>query len=170
MKSITTIFLGLLFTISAMSQSIDDIQFINHPYFNGNAIEKVKAKMKSIIRGLGYGGANVFFEIQGEKSKTRISQSDSLYFMINMEQGMFGSMSLFNAEQKGKKRIVMYAKSRVFSASDIGGESIQYNTIKVYENIYKIIPSEPLHPGEYSFIFYGSTSGMSADAFTFGID
>lgn len=145
-----------------------EIEFINHPYYKGHPLEKHTAKLSVKVRAMGYGGADSYLQIRGNKSKLNIPNRDSVYFHIKMDGAIIGNLSLYKSELTNNARRVKYYKQRTFSGADVGGDPISYNVSPEGNGIYKIIPSFVLEDGEYMFIIQGLSSGMG-DAFPFGV-
>lgn len=152
------------FALSAQT----DIEFINHPYYKGKPMEKHTAKLSVKVRGLGYGGADSYLQIPGNKSSLNIPNSDSAYFYIRMNGNILGNLSLYASEATNYYRRVKYYRQRTFSGADVGGDPISYNVSDMGNGIYKITPTKPLTNGEYMFIMQGLSSGMG-DAFPFSV-
>lgn len=152
------------FALSAQTE----IEFINHPYYKGKPMEKHTAKLSVKVRGMGYGGADSYLQINGNRSILNIPNTDSVYFHIKMNRAIIGNLSLYKSELTNNARRVKYYKQRTFSGADVGGDPISYNVSEVENGIYKITPSSSLANGEYMFIIQGLSSGMG-DAFPFSV-
>ncbi|MGK6351795.1 hypothetical protein [Parapedobacter sp. DT-150] len=163
----TFLLLLLMAYIPVIAQT-DSIEFINHPYYKGNPMEKVKVKLSVKVRGLGYGGADSYLEISGTKSKLNIRDSDSVYFYVKMDGNLIGNLSLYKSEVTKNSRRVKYYQQRTFSGASVGGEPISYNISPQDDGVYKIIPAHKLEDGEYIFIIQGFSNGIG-EAFPFSV-
>src|SRR5690606_18523736 len=149
-----------------LSAQIDTANYniINHPYYNGERIEKKSTKMKVKSRALGYGGADTNHEVAGVKSDTRIDQLDSVYFIVNSKIAAFWDISsglaLLKADVKRNKRIFNIGKYRMFAGIQIGGNVITCTAMDIGGNLVKIIPDEQLTPGEYAYIHKAMNAGV----------
>lgn len=146
----------------------DLIEFINHPYYKSSPLEKQKIKLSVKVRGLGYGGADSYLEISGNKSKLNINEGDSVYFLLKMNDNLTGNLSLYKSEVTKNSRRVKYYKQRTFSGASIGGETISYNISLQGGDIYRVVPSQKLEAGEYMFVLQGFSGGMG-EAFPFSV-
>src|SRR5580704_16010189 len=122
---------------------------------------------KTKIKALGYGGAKSTAEIPGDKSPVRLSADQKLEFVVSLANGVDPKQLTLHRFDKAKdKRQVLLAKATMFGGSAHAG-SIRVNILRHGQSSYRLIPAEPLLPGEYGFTF--AISG-STDIFCFGVD
>lgn len=140
------------------------------------ALEKGQAQIVTKAKGLGFSGAATNYELGGDKSAIRL-KADSLSFVVSMAEGA-GDPSpwylLFKATVKKGKRSGNYINSKTyFGKSSSGSDLVSYTVRPLGNQVYEIIPSAPLTPGEYFFVNNGtlaSHGGRAATAFAFGLD
>lgn len=145
-------------------------ELLNHPYYNNMPLDKATGSVATKVRGLGYGGANSQYEVDGDRAKFRISKGDDISFIVNTGDEA-PKLALYKGEVKKGKRTVLLASVRMFSGAKTGGNSISVSMSSLGNGVYKIVPSEVLEAGEYFFITRDvGTSASIDDAFAFGID
>jgi hypothetical protein len=140
-------------------------------------LEKGKAEFVTKTKGMGFGGAATNFVLDGDKASVRIVSADTVSFIVALAEGMgdpSGWFSLFRVEVKKGKRIANYVNTKVYGGKSGSGDGIvSYTVRKLGDQVYEIIPSVKLEPGEYFFVNRGTLAnhgGKGADAFAFGID
>lgn len=188
MKNNTTriliIFLSLSF-INSYGQSkkpIPEPEFINQIYFFEKQtgiltkLEQNNAKVKTKVKGLGYGGYEMQYQINNTASPIRIPQESSYSFVVSFGESMGDPSSLFALNKAEIKKNIRYGTH--LQASMIGKVKenenvIPYDVKKVKDKVFEIIPSVKLNPGEYFFVNKGSAgkyNGIAMDVFCFGVD
>lgn len=68
-------------------------------------------------------------------------------------------LALVRLSQKRNKRELKTGKVNVYAGSEIGIDSkstIEFNIIQIDEHTFKVIPDQPLPPGEYCFFYQGT--------------
>jgi hypothetical protein len=152
------------------------LEFINQVYawYAGqnktSPLEKVAANLKMKSKAFGFGGAQSAYEIEGEKSASRLDKNESFSFIINTG-GAAPELILYKLKVEKKKREAAMVKINTFDGSAKSGENtIALNISQVSNGIYKIVPSQSLAKGEYFFASKTVTSGTTADVFAFGVD
>lgn len=158
--------------------------FINHVYYSLRdslvSLEQNMARMESKTKGMGYGGSEGGFYMDGAKSSLRIQSGDSLRFTVKMNMAMMDPsmmMKLYKFDSKnGNREAIVSSQGGMFS----GGKSkhtaseISFNILKSGSDDYIMIPASRLLPGEYGFINMMMVNGGGRDAaytvFAFGVD
>jgi hypothetical protein len=158
--------------------------FLNHIYYSlpdsTISLEQNLARMESKTKGMGYGGSEGGFYMDGAKSNMRIRAGDSIRFIVKMNMAMMDPsmmMKLYKFDSKnGNREAIVSSQGGMFS----GGKSkhtaseISFNIMKSGSEDYIMMPAARLLPGEYGFINMMMVSGGGRDAsytvFTFGVD
>lgn len=158
-------------------ETLNEIHCFKKQLNTTQVLERGKASMQTKAKAMGLGGVFTNYVMDGDQSTIRITQNDSLSFIVSMASGTgepSAWYSLFKANAKKGKRSASYVSSNVFTAKSKAGEGIIVFTVKhLGNNVYEIIPSEKLTAGEYFFVnkgTLGTYGGQAADAFAFGID
>jgi hypothetical protein len=136
--------------------------------------------MESKIKGMGYGGSEGGFYMDGAKSNVRIRSGDSLQFKVKMNMAMMDPsmmVKLYKFDSKnGNRQAIVSSQGGMFS----GGKSkhtaseVSFNIMKSGSEDYIMMPASRLVPGEYGFINMMMVNGGGRDAsypvFAFGVD
>jgi hypothetical protein len=158
--------------------------FLNHIYYSQPdtliSLEQNLARLESKTKGLGYGGSEGGFYMDGAKSNVRIRSGDSLQFKVKMNMAMMDPsmmVKLYKFDSKnGNREAIVSSQGGMFS----GGKSkhtaseVNFNIMKSGSEDYIMMPASRLVPGEYGFINTMMVNGGGRDAsytvFTFGVD
>jgi hypothetical protein len=135
------------------------------------ALERITPVQQTRVRAFGFGGAEAHYSFTGETSPVRFKAGDHLEFIVRtatQDQDpatlvQFNVLKDFHGD-----RILPLANVVPFAvrASDVSHEqSVAFDAAKYGTNFFKIVPTQPLPPGEYAL----STSA-GRDGFLFGID
>lgn len=134
-------------------------------------LERQTVQVKAKAKAFGFGGAEGYVEIKGDRSSVRFKANDDLYFVVRASSQQVDPSTVIQFFMmqivKGARQLKM-VKVSAFGAvnSNKQNESmIPFNTAKYGESSFKIVPSQGLPMGEYCF---STTTGQ--DAFCFGID
>ena len=116
------------------------------------AIRKQKKKLG------GFGGVSFSYEIEGEKSTTRLN-ADSAIFVIQQGTGAMSmdismTITLYKLEIKGGKRVAVQAdyKSSLTGSGKTTDTKITTSTKQLKEGLTQILPQKKLEKGEYAFV------------------
>jgi hypothetical protein len=147
---------------------------------NPEALEFVRQRMQTKVKGLGYGGATSGYELDGPRSPIRLKSGQPQQFLVNrsetgtaLNDKAFGELYLLSV--KSKTRELMLGGAASFGSKRWVAAAIPV-TISTYgSDVLKIVTAEPLPPGEYAFIApdnWGAapTQYKIADLFCFGVD
>lgn len=178
---------ALAFGLSAPAQTTavttggaHDPTFLNHVYFWAPdslvSLEKTDGEMKAKMRPMGFGGG-VGYELEGARSAVRIKAGDNLKFAVKLS-GMADPttmIKLYQLESKKKIREAnLNSQGGMFNKSPKTNNGIDCNVQKSGADVYILIPTARLAPGEYGFMNRMQMSGegtrSSYTFFTFGID
>ena len=136
-------------------------------------LERQVAAVASKPKALGFAGYKAFFYLRGGRSPVRFRQGDLLEFVVALPQRTDPhTVQFFVLRQAKEQRELVQQESNRPSPLGVGQShsvldrsEIPYEVQKYGESAYRLIPSEPLPPGEYSLSF--STNNV---AYAFGID
>jgi hypothetical protein len=171
-------------TTAVSTTGTHDPTFLNQVYFWAPdsllALEKTNGEMKMKMKALGFGGGASGYVLQGERSPVRIKAADNIRFAVKVS-GMFDPSQMIKLYPLGPQK-----KTREATISSSGGmfnkttknntSGIEYNVQKSGADVYILIPTSRLAPGEYGFMNMmqatssGSGSQISYAFFAFGID
>lgn len=182
------ILLALLFLIgtSAFAQNIPTPEFTGRPYALENGklaeLERVDAQMDQKLKGMGYGGVEIYYTAFTEKSSIRFSKDQLPKLIISVEKGVDpadGFTIIKGTVKKGKKG---KEGKRNFRVGNYGmGGSAQSNSDaqilatykKVKDGVYEIVLPDETEAGEYAFVPNGidaMSAGNKMKITCFGID
>lgn len=148
---------------------------LNQPYYFESAsnsykpLEKNIAEIKTKMKGLGYGGSETNYEINGEKSNISLSKNDKHHFVVNTGEGQTLILALYKTSILKGKRLALFSSAKVFGKNNSSDFVVPFNTSVLQPGIVKIEFSQPLEVGEYVFIGKTST-GLTYEAFSFSIN
>lgn len=145
-------------------------------YLNANnkltLLERVTPEAKGKQKLLGFGGANVTFEIKGEKSPVRFTTDEGLSFFFRMLPNIdvAGVGTLVKAGLNKNKRIIFSTSigrdgKMSNSPFEENPTAVPYKIEKFGKESFRVTPVKMLEPGEYCFDGIGTR-----DNFCFGID
>nr|WP_121271676.1 hypothetical protein [Pedobacter schmidteae] len=155
-------------TSGASSSGKGKPSILNHPHFGNQPLEKVTAQISTKIRGLGYGGTDVQYQLDGEAAKVRVpAGSPEVSFTINTGNGTVPSLTLYKAEVKKGSRIAITAKGRL-TGMKASKNMISCNSSDLGNGVIKLSPAVKLEKGEYVFINVSLTG--AADTYAFGVE
>jgi len=153
-----------------------NVSLVNHPHYynevknNVKALEKAIASTKTKMKAFGYGGTDVLYEIDGEKSAIRISGSDSVAFLLNTGGTSSPELILYKLKSENNTRNAVSMQVKTFGSMKSGDNVIACNITQLSNGLFKIIPSKKLEPGEYFFTGKPVLSSTTIDAYAFGVD
>lgn len=158
--------------------------FLNHIYYSLPdtlvSLEQNPVRMESKTKGMGYGGSEGGFYMDGAKSNVRIRAGDSLRFIVKMNMAMMDPsmmIKLYKFDSKnGNRQAIVSSQGGMFSGnkSKHAASEISFNILKSGSEDFIMMPASKLQPGEYGFINMMMVNGGGRDAsytaFAFGVD
>jgi hypothetical protein len=123
------------------------------------------------LRALGFGGGEAHLEIPGQESRVRFKADAVPAFVVRLtsqQSDPQGSIRLISWRVDKGVRYITVQKAGAFGAGSTAGAAeslLPFNVVKYGDTSFKIVPAEPLPPGEYAL---GPPGGH--DSFSFGID
>jgi len=136
-------------------------------------LERQVAAVESKPKALGFAGYKASFYLRGAHSPVRFREGDQLEFVFSLPQRADPRTVQFIALNKsGNRREFIQLQSNrpsplgVGTAKDVTERSaVPYDIEKYGESAYRLTPSKPLFPGEYTLSL--PTNNV---AYSFGID
>lgn len=132
-------------------------------------LERSTPETKAKVKALGLGGAEGFLEFPGEKSTIRFKSTQDLVFIVRVGSQQVDPQTIIQffvlESKKGKRRLQMAKYGLGKGGSTTSKSAISFNVAKYGESSYKVVPANPLSPGEYVLSGHGTQDG-----FCFGID
>ena len=166
---------------SGSATKIPDPAFLNQVYcYKGDsltALGRVDGRLENKMKALGFGGSQMGYSLEGARSAIRIRKTDTLRFVVKLAGSMMDPsmmLQLYRFEPKKNNRIAL-----ISSHSRFGGEEDIKNVVRLDvqaggTNIFVLIPTEKLAPGEYGFMnkmaLNQSGTNVSYTFYDFGID
>ena len=139
----------------------------------GNLIplERLPGESKIKVKAMGFGGGEGSIEFKGEKSSVRFKEGQKLEFVVLVSSQQIDPhtvIQFFSLESKKGKRRLLMAKAGFIGTSGksvTSERAVAFNVAKYGTSSFRIIPAQPLPPGEYTLSGPGTNDG-----FCFGID
>lgn len=181
----TLILAQILITLALFSQNHPEPDYFNQPYFLNDSnqlekIEKADAKYEIKVKGMGYGGYDMFFTALGSQSTKRFSKEKSLVFLIklNTDVDPEGFIVVSKATIKNKKRLFIFdSRTMMGEAKETKDKKTPITVEKLSDKVFKIKITEKMEPGEYAFKPFSSVNlggnaagGLNQTLYCFGID
>jgi hypothetical protein len=137
-----------------------------------------KAKMKAVIGGaeaaLRTSDANAEFYFVFEKSAATLGSSNNSWYAALTSPNQF---KLLRLDRKTSNREVTTASVGAFSAQSGTDEKavVRFTFVRLKPGVYRVIPKDPLPPGEYAFFpaavgGQGTAGAGMSQIFDFGVD
>ncbi len=140
-------------------------------------LESQVVQLKHNLRDLGFAGGSTVYQVKGDRSPMRLKPDGKPQFVVRLEGGSYDPL-----EAVWVRRFDAVRGSRVMPIADfnaMGNVSkltldpavIDFNAAKYGSFSIKIVPIEPLTPGEYCLIIRASGQlPKRTNAFCFGVD
>jgi hypothetical protein len=184
MKKYLVLLIALGIHFSVYSQEIPMPDFAKRPFIVGaeNTLvdfERLVAVVDIKIKGMGYGGSEIFYTVTPSRSQVRFPLSNMPKFVIKTESNQDPSEVVYLSkvfESNSKRRRFLATKMSMLGKSkEVDNQFIQIDFKKLGENFYQIIIVDPIGNGEYAFIPFDTGVGsknMMGKVFVncFGID
>ncbi len=132
-------------------------------------LDKSVGELKTKLKGLGYGGSETNYQIDGEKATTVFPKTELPTFFINAGEGQSLVLALYKATAKKGKRLAAFSSAKAFGKNNASESVIPFNTSTPQSGIFKIEFAQPLETGEYMFVGK-TTTGLTYDVFSFGVE
>jgi len=169
--------------LNVAAQDIPEPDFSQKPYYykDGklNALENQDGIQKIKPKGMGYGGAEIVYEVPGINSPVRLSSS-SLRIIIKNEGSTDPSESFILVSGEIKKDTRRFKTGKVAGmvrSNTTDDNRVKIHAKKVRDNVFEILSDAAIPPGEYALIPYIKEAGIVAAAgnaplkmYCFGID
>jgi hypothetical protein len=137
-----------------------------------------KAKMKAVIGGAEAAyrttDQNVEFYFVFEKSSATLGGANNSWYAALTSPNQF---KLLRLDKKSSNREVTTASVGAFSAQSGTDEKavVRFTFVRLKAGVYRVIPKEPLPPGEYAFFpaamgGQGTAGAGMSQIFDFGVD
>lgn len=149
-------------------------QYLNTIYYWASdtlqSLEKTSGQLKTKMRALGFGGVGSNYVIDGARSAVRIKAGSDTRFAVKLS-GMMDPSSLIKLYRLDPQK-----KSREISMTNQSSKDIiDCNVQKSGNDVYILVPSIRLTPGEYGFqnammMNNAGMGRMSYTFFAFGVD
>lgn len=152
------------------------VTLVNHPYVQAGkeapvALEKATANMKQKMKGMGFGGASIQYELAGPASALRQKQGEEVSFLVNTAETALPEYILYKVQVKAGKRIAVSMDVVTGGGMKSTNNTISYDTTPVRKGLFKLTPSAKLEKGEYFFaVPPNAASATTMTVFAFGVD
>lgn len=184
MKKILFLLTFLIVNYSGYSQEIPIPDFAKRPFIltEENELidfERLVAVVDFKIKGMGYGGSEVFYTVSPSRSLKRYPLSNLPRFIIKTEPNQDPSEVIYLSkafEVNSKKRRFLTSKMTMTGKSkEVVSQFIQIDFKKLTDDVYEIIIVDLIGNGEFAFIPFDtaeSARNMGGKVFIncFGVD
>ncbi|MFN8889857.1 MAG: hypothetical protein ACK5WF_20540 [Cyclobacteriaceae bacterium] len=182
MRKLLLFIFGLSIYQFSTGQDVPDPDFSLRPYYllEGKLLdfEKADASFEKKIKALGYGGAEIYYSVNGQKSTVRLNQNSTLKIIIKLEDNSDHAERFHICIGELKKSNRKFAS---FHYSTLGGfkpiieKRIQLTSRKIRDKVFELSLEKPLPTGEYAIFSYstedlGVAINSGARIACFGID
>ena len=175
-----------------------EIYYLAKPDMKLMRLEKEASSMNTKTRAGGFGGAEMGYFIEGNKSRVRLNTGEALSFIYytgpprSMDpaadstmraNGIDPSMSSFSGmdpssliqfyvavPDKDKRKVLMAQGGGIGFGKSKNTAKYTYSLRQVKEGYYELLIDKTLPKGEYAFVVSGMTGDGSSLLFAFGID
>jgi len=159
----TLIFTGL-FLIGFNNLSAQDVpqpDFANVPAYYIKGTNELHNLAKESFNIVGTMNREALYELQGEKSKVRIKQTDDYIFVIKpfgeIDPSTIMQLKKMTITKKKNRQASMAQGQGLFTQSvNTSKGDVPYNLKKLGNNVFQIVPESKLEQGEYVFIVGGT--------------
>lgn len=137
-------------------------------------LERTSAAMKSKTKGLAYGTASTFYQLEGERSHIRFKSGQQIEFVVHGfsprgDPTMMYTLSRLKVK-KNNRRLVLRevgALGDAFGGAPSGSDEalLPLSAVRYGRDSMRIVPAQPLEPGEYAL-----SSVTGGQFFCFGVD
>lgn len=172
----------LLAVANTRAQRAPNPTFLNQIYYYWAdsllPCPKMDGQMESKAKAMGFGGSQMAYTMDGDRSPLRIRSADTLRFAVKPGGGgMMDPSTMYKLykfeSKKGGRQAVISNQSR-FGGNNEPKNQVSIDVQKSGTDVFILIPSGRLAPGEYGFMnmMSVSTNGMkmSYTFYTFGVD
>jgi hypothetical protein len=134
-------------------------------------LERATAVQQTRVRAFGFGGAESHYSFAGESSPVRFKSGQPVEFVVRVaaqDQDPQTFVQFYSLKAGNGERILPMVNVGAFairSGDTSHAQAVVFDAAKYGTNFFKIAPSQPLSPGEYSL----STAGTN-NSFLFGVD
>lgn len=134
-------------------------------------LERATGVQQTRVRGFGFGGAEVHYSFPGDSSPVRFKAGQPLEFLLRVAAQDHDPQSLIQfvaLKQVNGERVLPMANANMFrSTSTQHDQDRPFTATKYGTSFFKIVPNEPLAPGEYGL---ATTDNPAPTGFLFGVD
>ena len=181
MKLILALLFLMIFQlgISQTNDTIPEPEFPAKPYYlendNLKNFERIEVTMEMKIKGFGFGGGESFYTAFEPKSKIRFNKDSLPRIFIKFSKNIDVNENLtILKEDDSMKKKRKYRNKRLFKQESVstGGKArkienkkVEFIVQRLRNNIFEIIFTNPLEPGEYAFMpIYDNTDDIFSSA------
>jgi hypothetical protein len=173
---------SLISSAQTTSSKSFDAAVVNHVYaLSGDSLVSLESgDAHLMIKPAGpFGKSEDGYSLKGDKSTVRIKAADSLRFVIKTSAMSVDAsvVRLFSLRpKKGNRDAVLGTHQDMYfhSKSEDNTKGIPFNVQKAGNDVYIIVPSGKLSPGEYAFMNLAEPSGSGPHTtyafYAFGVD
>ena len=137
-------------------------------------LESEVFQTKHHFQALGFEGGSTVVLVKGDKSPVRLSASRTTEFVTRLQKRDNTVMFwIFRFEPQGGSRVMPVNDFNALgqtSKIDWGRALIDFNAVQYGSSSIKIVPTEPLAPGEYCMAQASAQVLQKANGFCLGID
>jgi hypothetical protein len=162
MRAFLFVLLSLFFTqiIFAQTSEVADPEFIGKPYYitasnELQMLEKTDADLGMKLKGMGYGGYELYYTVNPDKSTVRFSSGNLPRIIIKVEEGVDPSdlYTVVGGTIKKKQRyFVTTSKKMGGGTRTLDDKEVAIEFKKLKTGVYELIFPKGVPVGEYVFL------------------
>jgi hypothetical protein len=184
-KNLFTLILTLFAALSTVSQSLPDPEFLSRPYVltDDNVLknlERADAEIDVKVKGMGYGGTEIFYVAFSPKSDVRFDKNSLPRLIIKLEGSIDPAEIILLSKgevKRDRRRFIQGSRALGGKARDVSSSYVEIRFKKIEGGLFEIVLPSDLQPGEYAFTPVGTvsqtpfaTSSTKTKISCFGID
>ncbi|MEJ6694630.1 MAG: hypothetical protein QNK51_02235 [Chitinophagales bacterium] len=160
--------LPLLISLQLYGQNYPDPDYLNQPYLLNSEntlvkLERGDAQFDFKIKGLGYGGYDMFYTVFGMESDTKVSFGSPLVFLVKLDTkedpSTFITLTKGNLKRE-KRNFIFDSRSMMGKSKDISENNVPVDIAKLENGIFRITTKSTLEVGQYAFKPIGVSNAM----------
>ena len=180
------LFISMLFlltsTMELRAQDIPEPDFSQKPYYLKDGklseFEKTDASLERKVKGMGYGGVEFFYSVEGIRSNSRFTPTSFPKIIIKTEDNGDPTDAILvcvGETKKDSRRFKSFKMGTFGGTKGISDNRIKLTVKKLRDKIFEITIDQTLPAGEYAILPYSKdatamaiTAGVKVSCF--GID
>jgi hypothetical protein len=156
-------------------------EFINQPYYYDSSdnrlikLENSTAALKTKKKTLGLKGAKDILTMEHSSAKVRFTSRNNITFLIKtggdvIDLTSYIKLYRFTVNEEKREAVMTSKEGIINNKEDEKGKLISFSVKMLLPDNYMIQFAEPLHAGEYGFVWVKNMELKEFTVYAFGID